>query len=543
MKKNIINLSKLFIKENNQNFNLIENKKLNKKSSLFWMIIILFFGISYISYKLIFYLKQAGEPEIFLNGYFLFLEILLIFQAVILSTNIFYFSRDIENILPLPFKPIEILFAKFNTLISMLYGTELIFAFMPFIIYGIYTDMGFLFYFNLILILFIFPIFIGLVVSVATMLLMKLIKFFKNKDLTQLIISFILIIFIIIFLNYLMKNLFNDFNNLNEFNEKLIKINNYFLTINPSINLLLGKNIFINFLKIILINFFGIFIFYFFGNKFYLKQLLKNKFYIKNNKKINLNKKCKKNKINISYIKKEFKLLFKNPLFFMQIIYSIILLTITISILLIILIPKIIDILNMEEYKETLQNLEFDFECVCLILGLTQIIGLFNYSSVTAFSREGQDAYIMKYLPIDFYKQFIWKNIPQVFVNIISSVFILGVIFCEIPAIGFKYIFIIFILNILLNFINSFILCLIDLFNPKINWKAEYEIFKNNRNKLLQYILIILNILFLIYFNKIFNDYNLDFSLIIFGIILLIIFAIFNLIIFKLKNKLLKKIN
>jgi ABC-2 type transport system permease protein len=427
---------------------------------------------------------------------------------------------------------------------------------VPLIIYGIYANIGILFFINLIFILIIFPIFIGLIISVIMMFLMKTIKIFKNKDLMQLIISFILIFLIMIFLSYVFKYVFNNEelieqnqeNILNNINEKIININNYFLTINPSIKILTQKNIFkiiFNFLKLIFINLFGFIIFIFLGNKFYLKQLLKNNFYTKNknNKKINLNKKCKKNKINISYIKKEFKLLFKNPLFFIQSIYPVILFTVTVSILLIILIPKIIDIFNMEEYKETLQNLKFDFDAVCLILGLTQIIGLFNYSSITAFSREGQDAYIMKFLPINLYKQFIYKNIPQIFVNIISSIFILGIIFYEISAIKLKYIFIIFILNILLILINSFILSFIDLINPKINWKAEYEIFKNNKNKLLQYILIIFNILFLMYFDDLFINYNLNISLLILGLILLFIFIILNLFIIKFKNKLFKKIN
>ncbi len=556
---NIINLSKLFILENNNSYlDLIdkENKRINKKSTFFWIILILFIGISYISYELIYYLKQAGQLEIFLSGYFLFLEILLIFQTIMLSTNIFYFSKDIENILHLPFKPIEILISKFNTLIFMLYGTELIFALFPLIIYGIYADVGILFFINLILVLIIFPIFIGLIVSVIMMFLMKTIKLFKNKDLMQLIISVILIFLILIYAGALFKYSFTSGETtnqeeelvLNNINEKIKIINNYFLTINPSINILTQNNILkiiLYFFELILINLFGFFIFYFLGKKFYLKQLLKNNFYIKNknNKNINWNKKCKENKISKAYIKKEFKLLLKNPLFFIQSVYPVVLMTITVSILLIILIPIMIDILNMEEYKEIMENMKFDFEAACLILGLLQIVGLFNFSSVTAFSREGQDAYIMKSFPINFYKQFIYKNIPQILLNIILSVFILGVIFYEIPAIGFKYIFIIFILNILFIFINSFILCLIDLINPKINWNAEYELLKNNKNKLLQYILIFLNILFLYYLDKIFIDHNLDISLLLFAFILLFIFVVMNLFINKYKNKLFERIS
>ena len=83
--------------------------------------------------------------------------------------------------------------------------------------------------------------------------------------------------------------------------------------------------------------------------------------------------------------------------------------------------------------------------------------------------------------------------------NIISAGAILAVINFQIPAIGLNYIFIIFGLSFLLTIINSFILCLIDLIMPKLKWDAEYEILKNSKNKLLKYLFIIFNILFLIF--------------------------------------------
>ena len=113
----------------------------------------------------------------------------------------------------------------------------------------------------------------------------------------------------------------------------------------------------------------------------------------------------------------------------------------------------------------------------------------------------------------------------------------------SIPAIEFKYIIITFILSVLLILINSFILTFIDLINPRIDWKAEYEILKNSKNKLLQYVLIILNILFLIYMDNIFIEFNLDKSLFVFTFLIILIFMILDFIIFKFQNKLFKKIN
>ena len=76
--KNIKNLSTLFIKDNEYNFDLFKNNKLNKKSTWYGLIVILFFGLAYISYESMDYLKSIGKPQIFLNFYFLFLNILII---------------------------------------------------------------------------------------------------------------------------------------------------------------------------------------------------------------------------------------------------------------------------------------------------------------------------------------------------------------------------------------------------------------------------------------------------------------------------------
>ena len=91
--------------------------------------------------------------------------------------------------------------------------------------------------------------------------------------------------------------------------------------------------------------------------------------------------------------------------------------------------------------------------------------------------------------------------------------------------------------------INSFILTLIDLLMPKLEWDSEYEILKNSKNKLLQYVLIVFNVLFLNYIEKIFKKSNLDKSLYIFIGILICILIIFNILFSKFKNKLYKNIN
>ena len=549
--KNIFNLSKLYIKENDASLNIInmETKKINKKSYLFWAYVILFFGITYLSSEIISYAVKIGKPQIFLNGFLLVLEILIIIRTIMVSMNVFYFSKDIENILHLPIKPIEILISKFSTILFMNYEFELIFALAPLFIYGIYTYSKITYFLNFIIVLIIFPLFATMIVSIIMIFLMKTIKLFKNKDLMQLIISFILIFALMFGANKAIEYMFNNSEFieqnqefvLNKINEKIIKINNYFYNINPSAEILQNNKIIINYLKLILINFVGFILFIFMGNKLYLKQLLKANFYtkkIKKNKKI----KIKKSPKGISYIKKEFKMLSKNPIFLIQSIYPVIMMTVLICILTIAIVPAYNQLIQEDEYQEIREGMEFNIEAVCIILGILQITGLFNYTSITAFSREGKNAFVIKILPISLYKQFIYKNIPQIILNIISAVAILAVINFQIPAIGLNYILIIFGLSVLLTIINSFILCLIDLIMPKLKWDAEYEILKNSKNKLLQYVLIIFNVLFLIFMKDLFEKHNLNISLGVFACILIFIIIIFNILFYKFKSKLYRKI-
>ena len=83
---NIFNLSKLFIRENDVNLKIInmETKKINKKSVLFWVYVILIFGLFYISSEVISYMVKIGKPEIFINGFLLFLDFLIIIRTVMM---------------------------------------------------------------------------------------------------------------------------------------------------------------------------------------------------------------------------------------------------------------------------------------------------------------------------------------------------------------------------------------------------------------------------------------------------------------------------
>ena len=156
---NIILLTKVFLK--NSMFKNSNSKTEDKKSkrmlamvgfALIYAYVIGIFG--YLSYEMIQSLLTVNQAGLFLGAFLLAVGALILFQSIVSSMNLFYFSKDVENILPLPIKPYQILVAKFNVLVITEYITVLLFAIAPFIIYGVLTGARFiilsLWYFSII---------------------------------------------------------------------------------------------------------------------------------------------------------------------------------------------------------------------------------------------------------------------------------------------------------------------------------------------------------------------------------------------------------
>lgn len=560
--KIIKDLTKIFLKSAYQDVNIInkETKKINKRSVFVWLILIVSLALFYISNEIIKALVSSGYPEVFLSIYFLVLAIFIMFQTILVCTNIFYFSKDIELILPFPIKPVNLLIAKFNTLICTLYVSEAIFGIIPICIYGILTHSTLLFYIYAVLIFIFFPVFLALVLSIIMMFVMKISKFIKNKEIFQTIITLLLVTSIFIVEYNVINNIFiqnkeieiveNNFqiaDKLIEFNNRIETSNKLFLVINPAVKVLKNSNLqnIFEIIKIILIDFITFIIFIFIGKKTYLKDILKNTSYLikTSNKGINLYKKCKKNIIFKAYIKKEFKNLFRNSMVFMQCVYPMIISLITVIIISIILLPKLNEVLNNPDIKQLIGNLEFDLSIVYIILSGIQVLFMISPASLTSISRDGKNASFMKYIPISYFRQILYKGLPQIFINSISVIIIIGILYYAFPSIGIVNVLLVFISSMILNALNSYSMIIVDLLNPKLQWDSEYEILKQNNNRYFQYAFTVIVILILVYLNKVLEGINLNLAIIITSIVFLFILII-ELILIKIReNKLMKKIN
>lgn len=546
----IKNLTKIFLREYIEKLNIKNEKnKINKKSSTIWLGAILIFCITYISVYLISNLEKQNIPEIFFKIYLPLITVFMLYQLIILVCNLFFYSKDIEYILPLPLKPIEILIAKLFTVIGIMYMLEAVVLFIPIFMYGILAAGTIKYFIYGIFTLAIFPILFVLIIGILTLILIKIYGKIKNKNIIQLLVVFTLTILLTVMLFNVLKGNINQINNTEDIeiiNQNLDRINNNFIIIKPVIKLLTEENFINNIINILIILGINIITFIIFASiekKLYTNKVLmtqtKNKIKNKTENKIKYN--YKKQKKEIKYLKIEIKKIFKNTTYFTQTIYNYINIIILTLFLLKILTPMFIEQIQTDNYIESVGLEQVKIEATCTVLAIIQIISAFNNLAMTAISKEGKEAVFMKYIPMSLYKQFLIKLIPQIILNIIMSLLVIIVIntCIKIPII---YSIIVFITSLLINIIYSFIMIIVDIRKPNLDWTNIESITKNNNNKMYRYVITIAIILILMYFARIFKSINYNISIIIMNLILTIILIILNIYIKKNVRKIFNKI-
>lgn len=505
MNKKVITLTKIFLKTSFQGMEFQKQKSKNNKNIgyiILYGILFLYLAglIGIMSYGMIHMLASIGQEKVFLGLFFLVLVAFMLIQNIFSSLNVLYFAKDIEYLLPLPIKPREMVQAKLNTILITEYIMELIIGITPLIIYGILTGAGILYYFAMIIILLVFPILPVLISTLIIMIIMAFSKLTKNRDKFQLITSLIAIVFIV-GIQFAIGG--KDYSE-EQMVQQLLKANGmvemitpYFVTIDPAIQALTASNwlgAFIEIIKIIAISAGAYIIFLLAGTKLYLKGAVGSLVGAsKKVKKLKEKNAYRKNKVGISYVKKELKILIRNPIYFMQ------------CVLPALLIPVVFIIAGLSGFMSQEGNVELNTLkaqiqpflenpiTICVLLCILQFFSMMIYVSATAISRDGKNAIFVKYIPLSLYKQFIYKAIPNIIMSIIAILITLAVA-TYIINLPISINICIFVISFVLSVIQSYLMLLVDLKKPKLEWDTEYAVVKQNMNLMWPAILGVVNI-------------------------------------------------
>ena len=365
------------------------------------------------------------------------------------------------------------------------------FATAPIVLYGILTQAHFMFYIVAFVVLLLLPILPALIASFVIMIIMSFTKFIKDKDKFQMYTTILVIILAIALQMFMLSNseITDEMmvEKMAEMNNALSGIQNHIITLKPAVEALSNPNsmhALMNIIQIILITILIYFIYAVFGNKLYLKGAIAGTSTGKKQKKLDKDKAYKSNKIGETYVKKEIKVLFRNPIYFVQCVLPSIILPILIIVILCASIMQSTEGINMRDILKE----ETTTSTISIILTLMQFMMMMSYISITAISRDGANAYFIKYVPISLYKQFLYKIIPAIIFNIIPILIVL-ILFLILQPSAIIYAVPILIIAMLINIFQNYLYFIIDLKRPKLNWNTEYAVVKQNMNMLYEFVI------------------------------------------------------
>lgn len=549
----VILLTMVFFKSSLQkisdktNFTKRKNKGIVKKAYIM-LILYMLIVVGILSYSTIDTLKSVNQETIFIGLIFLLVFIVSSIQTVFSGINLLYFSKDNASVLPLPLKPYQIILARTNIILIAEYIIGILIGFIPLTIYGIMLNCGIIYYVTMIIALILLPILPIIVVSLLIMVIMSFSKITKNKNRFQLIATLIVLALTIVSSIYVSKMETETLNDeivaqmMVEANSMVNLVKDYFPTLEYAITAVTSNDILtaaIQFIKITLITILAFIIYILLSQKIYFKGLIGNLYSSsksKKNTKIKID--TKNHSISRKYIAKEFKLLIRNTVYLVQCVLPAILF----PIIVIIMIFSSIDQETLGQLYSILNISNEDTETILfVVLMIIQLFSMIIYISVTAISREGENAVFMKYIPLSLYKQYVYKSVPNIIMNTISTIIVLVVakILVGLTVIDMV---ILLIISIIMSIFSSLLSIIIDLKRPKLKWNSENAVVKQNINLIFPLIFSLVNIGIIILVNALFVDYSLNVQLAMLTSIYIIGNIVINIYLYKNQYKLANKI-
>ena len=191
--KRLFSLVKVMLKSSIQSMSSLDGMRIKKTDSkkkkafaLVGAILLLayLFGIIFVPTQLL--VKQfvkLGQPSTLISLLYAIAPVMILYFAFLSIPGIFYFSKDINNYLPLPFTSLEIITSKFITAYLSTFVTTA-FIFLPiYINYFIFVSPGVLFILTSLLSLLILPLIPLAIAMIIVAVLMRFVPFLKNKNL------------------------------------------------------------------------------------------------------------------------------------------------------------------------------------------------------------------------------------------------------------------------------------------------------------------------------------------------------------------------
>ena len=404
--------------------------------------------------------------------------------SIFLIPSIFYFSKDSETLLALPLPPQTILSAKFSVCLVYEYAFTLIVCVPLYIAYANNAAIGIPYILLALAIFITLPIYPLVLSSIITMLLMRFVPFFKNRDRFNMIAGILSIILAFGFSFAMNSGTIAEDPNalismLTQGNNSMISL---FSKIFPAIPFAAEALISSDALQLvyyILITCAALAVLVILGKWLYFKGAIgfsetkssRKELSAKDFARVSRHSKVR------TYLIKELRLLIRTPVYAINCIGMCVLMPIM---LLVIFITADADVL-LQQLPDITPYLDGMLP-YAVLAGMASgfLFSNLNMISSTAISREGTNISFMKYIPMSLKQQLQAKVLSGILISVISMLLTMVCVYFLLPIFPLTWYFAAAAASLITIVLGNYASLALDILHPKLVWEQEAAAVKQN---------------------------------------------------------------
>ena len=418
-----------------------------------------------------------------------FMCILLCVFTFIFSFNVIlnelYFTGDIENLLPLPLKPREIVGAKIASIFCAESLVQLLVIFFSVIGFFFALGLSFKNFLLGILGMITLPMIPIIYCSIISLLIMSFTRFIKNKE-TIRKVGLVFVLAVLMLFVYFLGALQNF--DLELYIEGFVNGDQTFLHVMrgifPHINLfidILVTGSIRSLLLYILVNIGFIVVLLGLADVCYFKGVvgLSSKDTASKKSSSNILNNIKVENPTNSYFKKEIFTLFRTSSYFLNCILINFIWPIFVYVICKLKFPD----LTLSKLKNLVTSTDNNTLIIIFmfVIGVSILLPALNSIASSSFSREGKNFFFMKYIPMDYSSQ-VYVKLLVSFIIAFIGVNVFSLIFYLVIGLKVSTAFIFLIISFLAILFICSLGIIIDSINPKLVWDDELNALRENSN-------------------------------------------------------------
>ncbi|MDP4145197.1 MAG: hypothetical protein Q8936_12070 [Bacillota bacterium] len=486
--RKLISLTKILFKSNNGFLDTIvqeENSAIDVILLTFVVICLSWLTVGYITYEVFDSLSQNGNERLLLSAALIIVSFITLVSSTIYMVSIFYFSKDIDLLIPLPINSSRILTAKFLVVLIYQYVINFLIFIPIYVVYGFKMEFGVVYYLYGIFIYLLIPMVPLVMVSILLMIIMGFSSLGRNKEIVK-IVGFMSTVCLSLSISVIFKYSDRFFSNyLNSSNSQLnIKVLNVLPHLKLAVlavdnyNKFIGATYLLGFICLVALLFA---LFLVVGEKLYLKSVIGGSEIFSTKEKVKeeqIFKAIKRKNQLRSYVAKELKMITRNPVYLINCLVSPLILPTMIIVSIVSQKGSYQIIDGMLGFQNNHKNMGLVIGCFIVFVFIQ--VGA-NLIALTSISRESIQVNTMKHIPMSYRNQIICKIIVSSLLICIPCFLsiVAGALVLKLTAI---YYILIFALALPVILYGSILGLNFDLRSPSLNWQSETQMIKQNLN-------------------------------------------------------------